>query len=86
MPESPPDSSPREAIPFDKLEALVRRHEELSCSMADPSVLADPKKYQELARLFGELEPVVPALWSGPDSTRAAFAPPKAEFRQSACL
>ncbi len=59
MPESSRDSAPREAIPYDKLEVLVRRHEELANSMADPAVLADPKKYQELARLFGELEPVV---------------------------
>ena len=59
MPEQPPESTRRERTPFAKLESLVRRHEELSNSLADPSVLADPKQYNEYARAFAELEPVV---------------------------
>ncbi len=59
MPEQPPDSSRRERTPFANLDSLVRRHEELSNSLADPSVLADLKLYQEYAKAFAELEPIV---------------------------
>lgn len=59
MSEQPPGSSRRERTPFAKLDSLVRRHEELSQSLADSSVLADLKKYQECAKAFAELEPIV---------------------------
>ncbi len=59
MPEQPPDSSRRERTPFANLDSLLRRHEELTNFLADPSVLADLKRYQEYAKAFAELEPIV---------------------------
>jgi peptide chain release factor 1 len=58
MPQSPREST-RNSPPFAKLESLIQRHEELGRSLSDPVVLADPRKYQECARAFAELEPVV---------------------------
>ncbi|QZA32968.1 peptide chain release factor 1 [Hydrogenibacillus sp. N12] len=46
---------------FERLEAIVRRFEALEAELADPSVLADPARYQKLAKEAAELEPTVAA-------------------------
>ena len=42
-----------------KLESLSDRHKELELLMSDPAVVADQARYQEYARAYSELEPVV---------------------------
>jgi peptide chain release factor 1 len=44
---------------IEKLEAVERRHDEITTKLSDPAVLADPAAYQRLARLRAELSPVV---------------------------
>ncbi len=44
---------------LDRLADLEREHAELEARLADPVVLADQGRYQELARRFSELEAVV---------------------------
>ncbi|MBE3562847.1 MAG: peptide chain release factor 1 [Hydrogenibacillus schlegelii] len=46
---------------FERLEAIVRRYEALEAELTDPSVLADPARYQKLAKEAAELEPTVAA-------------------------
>ncbi len=43
----------------DKIESLLARYEDLERSMADPEVLSDTNRLQELAREHGQLAPVV---------------------------
>jgi peptide chain release factor 1 len=45
-----------------KLEALAERHEEVGRLLAEPSVLADNKRFRDLSREFAQLDPVVAAL------------------------
>ncbi len=42
-----------------RLEEVIRRHEEVSRLMAEPAVLEDPERLRALAREHAELEPVV---------------------------
>ncbi|OGB95926.1 MAG: peptide chain release factor 1 [candidate division NC10 bacterium RBG_16_65_8] len=42
---------------IDKLEAIERRHGEITERLFDPAVLADPTEYQRVARLHAELNP-----------------------------
>ncbi len=44
---------------LEKLEALERKHEELSRLIGDPSVLADPPTYRMHARAYSELEEII---------------------------
>ena len=44
---------------IDKLEAIERRHGEITERLSDPNVLADPTEYQRVARLHAELNPAV---------------------------
>jgi peptide chain release factor 1 len=44
---------------IEKLDAVVRRHEEVTSRLSDPAVLADQAEYQRLARQHAELVPVV---------------------------
>ncbi len=42
----------------ERLEAIVRRHEELMCMLADPEINADKRRYAEISREYAEVEPV----------------------------
>ncbi len=42
-----------------KLESLSDRHKELELLMSDPAVVADQAKYQEYARAYSHLGPIV---------------------------
>jgi peptide chain release factor 1 len=44
---------------IDKLDAIERRHGEITERLSDPAVLADPAEYQRVARLHAELDPTV---------------------------
>ncbi|RPI02254.1 MAG: PCRF domain-containing protein, partial [Zetaproteobacteria bacterium] len=44
---------------IDKLEAIERRHGEITERLSDPAVLADQTEYQRVARLHAELNPTV---------------------------
>ncbi len=44
---------------IEKLDAIERRHEEITVRLSQPAVLSDPGQYQRLARLLAELRPVV---------------------------
>jgi peptide chain release factor 1 len=44
---------------IEKLDAVMRRHEETTTRLSDPAVLADQTEYQRLAKLHAELSPVV---------------------------
>ncbi len=44
---------------IEKLEAVLRRHEETTARLSDPAVLGDQAEYQRLAKLHAELTPVV---------------------------
>ncbi len=43
----------------DKIESMLARYEDIERSMADPGVLSDTSRLQELAREHGQLAPVV---------------------------
>ena len=45
-------------IPVEKLEALLRRQSELDALMCDPSVIANPRKLQDLNREHRVLQPI----------------------------
>jgi peptide chain release factor 1 len=44
---------------IEALERMTQRHDELAAQMADPEVLSDPQRLQELAREHAELDDVV---------------------------
>jgi peptide chain release factor 1 len=44
---------------IEKLDAIQRRHEEVTAKLSEPTVLSDPGEYQRLARIRAELTPVV---------------------------
>jgi len=44
---------------FQKLDALEQKYEELSRHLADPEVVADPRKYQKAAQAHAELQEIV---------------------------
>jgi len=44
---------------LEKLEAIERRHGEITQRLSEPAVLADPTEYQRVARLHAELNPAV---------------------------
>jgi peptide chain release factor 1 len=44
---------------IEKLDAIERRHEEVTAKLSEAAVLADPAEYQRLARIRAELTPVV---------------------------
>jgi len=44
---------------IEKLDAIQRRHEEVTAKLSEPTILADPGEYQRLARIRAELTPVV---------------------------
>jgi len=44
---------------IEKLDAVVRRHEEVTARLSDPAVLGDQAEYQRQAKLHAELMPVV---------------------------
>ncbi len=44
---------------IDKLEGVLRRHEEITTRLSDPVVLADQAEYQRLAKAHAELVPIV---------------------------
>ena len=44
---------------FQKLAALEKRYEELSVQLSDPSLVADPKAYRQVAQAHADLEEVV---------------------------
>jgi peptide chain release factor 1 len=46
---------------FEKLESMVKRHEELTALLSDPMVLADPEMLREYAKEQADLRPVVTA-------------------------
>jgi peptide chain release factor 1 len=46
---------------FEKLESLVKRHEELTTLLSDPAVLADPEMLRQYAKEQADLRPVVTA-------------------------
>jgi peptide chain release factor 1 len=46
---------------FEKLESLVKRHEELTALLSDPTVLADPEMLRQYAKEQAELRPIVAA-------------------------
>ncbi len=48
-------------IPKEKLEVVVRRHEEVEQLLCDPAVLGDPRRLRELNRERGQLAPLVVA-------------------------
>ena len=43
----------------EKLKEIQNRYDEVIVSLSDPSVLSDPKRYQNLSREMTELEPIV---------------------------
>jgi peptide chain release factor 1 len=57
-------------LPTEKLEALVRRHEELEHLLCSQAVLSDPNKLQKLNKERSELEPVVTAFGALKKSTK----------------
>jgi peptide chain release factor 1 len=46
-------------LPREKLEALVRRHQEIDVALCEPEVLADYQKMQKLNKERSDIEPVV---------------------------
>ncbi len=44
---------------IERLDAIERRHDEITVRLSEPAVLGDPAAYQRLARLLAELRPVV---------------------------
>jgi peptide chain release factor 1 len=48
-------------IPEEKLDAVMRRYDELEQLMCDPAVISDPSKLQSLTRERGGLQPIVEA-------------------------
>ena len=46
---------------FDRLRDLEREHQDLEARLGDPDVIADQSRYQEVARRYSELEPIVEA-------------------------
>ena len=46
---------------FEKLESLVKRHEELTTLLSDPTVLADPEMLRQYAKEQADLRPIVTA-------------------------
>src|SRR3989338_7988877 len=44
---------------IERLDAIERRHDEITVRFSDPAVLGDPAEYQRRARLLAELRPVV---------------------------
>jgi peptide chain release factor 1 len=46
---------------FEKLESVVKRHEELTALLSDPAVLSDPELLRQYAKEQAELRPIVTA-------------------------
>ena len=44
---------------IERLDAIERRHDEITVRLSEPAVLGDPAEYQRRARLLAELRPVV---------------------------
>jgi peptide chain release factor 1 len=44
---------------FEQLDTLLKRHEEMTATLADPAVATDPNRSRELAKALAEIEPTV---------------------------